>query len=149
MKVHPNVREVVAVYKVDEAEMELSIQLPSNYPLGPVRVESRKQLADSGHWRNQMMQLTFLLTYQVWLSLILFIKRNCISTWNFELCSLFYLMSFSQNIKLCTDTITHEHSWLCVPTFGQIKFSTRFTNAGPLCSAVCVLGRASKCQELL
>jgi hypothetical protein len=71
--VHPSVREVVAVYQVDEAEMELCIQLPSNYPLGPVRIESRKQLVD-GQWRNQMMQLTFLLTHQVWLSLILFIK---------------------------------------------------------------------------
>lgn len=63
IKVHPSVREVVAVYQVDEAEMELCIQLPSNYPLGPVRIESRKQLVD-GQWRNQMMQLTFLLTHQ-------------------------------------------------------------------------------------
>lgn len=71
---HPSVREVVAVYKVEEAEMEISIQLPNNYPLGPVRIESRKQLVDSGHWQNQIMQLTFLLTHQVWLSLILFMK---------------------------------------------------------------------------
>lgn len=70
---HPSVREVVAVYKVDEAALELSIQLPSNYPLCPVRIENRTQLGDS-QLRNQMMQLTFLLTHQVWLSLILFMK---------------------------------------------------------------------------
>jgi Uncharacterized conserved protein, contains RING Zn-finger len=85
--VHPSVREVVAVYKVDEAEMELSIQLPNNYPLGTVRIESRKQLVDSGQWHNQMMQLTFLLTHQVWLSLILFMKLNCVSSWDFALCT--------------------------------------------------------------
>jgi hypothetical protein len=72
VKVHPSVREVVAVYKVDEACMELSIQLPVNYPLGPVRVESGKQLVDSGHWRNWMMQLTVFLTHQVHMSAILF-----------------------------------------------------------------------------
>jgi len=73
VKVHPSVREVVAVYKVDEARMELSIQLPSNYPLGPVRVESGKQLVDSGQWRNWMMQLTVFLTHQVQMVAISFI----------------------------------------------------------------------------
>jgi hypothetical protein len=73
VKVHPSVREVVAVYKVDEARMELSIQLPSNYPLGPVRVESGKQLVDSGQCRNWMMQLTVLLTHQVHISAIFFV----------------------------------------------------------------------------
>jgi len=72
--VHPSVREVVAVYKVEEAEMEISIQLPNNYPLGPVRIETGKQLVDSGQWHNQIMQLTLLLTHQVWLSRILFMK---------------------------------------------------------------------------
>jgi hypothetical protein len=65
VKVHPTVREVVAMYKVDEASMELSIQLPSNYPLGLVRVESGKQFVDSGQWRNWMMQLRVFLTHQV------------------------------------------------------------------------------------
>jgi hypothetical protein len=59
---------------VEEVEIEISIQLPSNYPLGPVRIESKKQLVDSGQWHNQMMQLTLLLTHQVWLSLILFMN---------------------------------------------------------------------------
>jgi len=72
IKVHPSVREVVAIYKVEEAEMEISLQLPNNYPLSPVRIESRKQLVDSGQWHNKMMQLSFFLTHQVWLSLILF-----------------------------------------------------------------------------
>jgi hypothetical protein len=74
VKVHPSVREVVAVYKVDEARMELSIQLPNNYPLGPVRVESGKQLVDAGQWRNWMMQLTVFLTHQVQMLAILFIQ---------------------------------------------------------------------------
>lgn len=74
VKVYPSVREVVALYKVDEACMELSIQLPSNYPLGPVHVESGKQLVDAGQWRNWMMQLTVFLTHQVHISSILFIQ---------------------------------------------------------------------------
>lgn len=78
VKVHPTVREVVAVYKVDEACMELSIQLPNNYPLGLVRVESGKQFVDSGQWRNWMMQLRVFLTHQngsIWDGLALW-KRN-------------------------------------------------------------------------
>lgn len=64
IKVHPSVREVVAVYKMEEAEMEISIQLPNNYPLGSVRIDSGKQLVESGQWHNQIMQLTLLLTHQ-------------------------------------------------------------------------------------
>lgn len=92
---HPSVREVTAVYKVEEAEMDISIQLPNNYPLGPVRIESRKQLVDSGHWHNQIMQLTFLLTHQVWLLLILFMKSNYVSSWNFVLCTFILLCLIS------------------------------------------------------
>jgi hypothetical protein len=47
---------------------------------------------------------------------------------------LLYCISFPPNIKLCTNTITHEQSWLFVPISGQIKFATWFTTAGPLCS---------------
>ena len=38
-------REVVAVYKVGDAEAELLIHLPNNYLLGLVRVESMRNLA--------------------------------------------------------------------------------------------------------
>ena len=65
MKVHPSVREVVAVYKVDDSRMELSVHLPNSYPLGPVRVESGNQLVESAKWRNWIMQLTVFLTHQV------------------------------------------------------------------------------------
>nr|CAD7409499.1 unnamed protein product [Timema poppensis] len=64
VKVHPTAREVVAVYHVDEVSLELSIQLPLNHPLGPVVVESSKQMVDTSQWRNWLMQLNVFLTYQ-------------------------------------------------------------------------------------
>lgn len=78
VKVHPSVREVVAIYKVDESRMEMSVHLPNNYPLGPVRVDSGNQLVESGQWRNWIMQLTVFLIHQngsIWDGLTLW-KRN-------------------------------------------------------------------------
>ncbi len=52
-------REVVAVYTMDEASMELVVQLPANFPLGPVTVDSGKRVGvTTAQWRNWMLQLT-------------------------------------------------------------------------------------------
>ncbi|KAG8228079.1 hypothetical protein J437_LFUL000079 [Ladona fulva] len=64
VRVHPVAREVVAVYKVDDAEAELSIQLPTNHPLGLVKVECVKNLAGQSHRSNWMRQITIFLNYQ-------------------------------------------------------------------------------------
>lgn len=58
-------REVVAVYTVDEVRMELTISLPPNHPLGPVRVEGNKPAIDIAKWKQWVMQLTIFLTHQV------------------------------------------------------------------------------------
>lgn len=58
-------REVIAVYTVDEACMELIITLPVNYPLGSVQVDCSRQIGSTSQWRNWVMQLTMFLTHQV------------------------------------------------------------------------------------
>ena len=55
----PSVREVVAVYTIDEGSMELVVQLPINFPLGPVNVDSGKKVGvTAAQWRTWMLQLT-------------------------------------------------------------------------------------------
>lgn len=68
VRVRPSVREVIATYKLnEEGSMELVIQLPSNYPLGNINVETgRKVGVTSSQWRNWMLQLTTFLTHQVY-----------------------------------------------------------------------------------
>lgn len=59
-------REVIATYSVDEIFIELVIQLPQNYPLGSITVESGRRVCVAlQQWRNWMMQLSTYLTHQV------------------------------------------------------------------------------------
>ena len=59
IKVRPSVREVVAIYTIDEGSMELVVQLPNNFPLGPVTVDSGKKVGvTTSQWRTWMLQLT-------------------------------------------------------------------------------------------
>ncbi|XP_074957449.1 E3 ubiquitin-protein ligase listerin isoform X1 [Phalacrocorax aristotelis] len=58
-------REVIATYSVDDIFIELIIQLPSNYPLGSITVESGKRVGVAvQQWRNWMLQLSTYLTHQ-------------------------------------------------------------------------------------
>merc|ERR1712154_494916 len=64
-----SVREVVAVYTLgddgSEGSMELVIQLPANFPLGAVQVESGKRVGvTTSQWRTWMLQLTTFLQHQ-------------------------------------------------------------------------------------
>ena len=66
VKVRPSVREVVAVYTVDDGSLELVIKLPANYPLGQVTVESGKKVGvGQQQWRHWMLQLTTFLMVKV------------------------------------------------------------------------------------
>uniref|UniRef100_A0A6M2DZX6 E3 ubiquitin-protein ligase listerin n=1 Tax=Xenopsylla cheopis TaxID=163159 RepID=A0A6M2DZX6_XENCH len=56
--------EVLAIYTVDEVNMEILISLPYNYPLGPVKVMSRKEICGTNQWRTWVRQLTLFLTHQ-------------------------------------------------------------------------------------
>ena len=69
IKVRSSVREVVAIYTLgddgSEGSMELVIQLPPNFPLGAVQVESGKRVGvTTSQWRTWMLQLTTFLQHQ-------------------------------------------------------------------------------------
>uniref|UniRef100_A0AAY4AES2 E3 ubiquitin-protein ligase listerin n=1 Tax=Denticeps clupeoides TaxID=299321 RepID=A0AAY4AES2_9TELE len=58
-------REVIATYSVDDVFIELVIQLPQNYPLGCITVESGRRVGVAmQQWRNWMLQLSTYLTHQ-------------------------------------------------------------------------------------
>lgn len=65
IKVSISSRQVTAVYSIDEAKLELVITLPINHPLGPVKVESGKQIGGRLQSRQLVMQCTIFLTHQV------------------------------------------------------------------------------------
>ncbi|KAK7926169.1 hypothetical protein WMY93_008479 [Mugilogobius chulae] len=66
VKARSAAREVIATYSVDDICIELVIQLPQNYPLGSITVESGKRVGVSvQQWRNWMLQLSTYLTHQV------------------------------------------------------------------------------------
>lgn len=57
-------REVFATYSLEEAKMELSISLPSNYPLGAIKIDSTKHIAGKLQAREIVKQLSIYLTHQ-------------------------------------------------------------------------------------
>lgn len=78
IKVHTTTREVIATYSIDETRMELIITLPSNHPLGSVKIESGRQIGGRLQSRVLVMQLTIFLTHQngsIWDGLSLW-KKN-------------------------------------------------------------------------
>ncbi|XP_051871112.1 E3 ubiquitin-protein ligase listerin isoform X3 [Pristis pectinata] len=65
VKARPVAREVLATYSVDDIFIELVIQLPTNYPLGSITVESGKRVGVAvQQWRNWMLQLNTFLNLQ-------------------------------------------------------------------------------------
>ncbi|RZC42281.1 E3 ubiquitin-protein ligase listerin [Asbolus verrucosus] len=63
IKTIPSVREVIAIYTVDEAQMELVIALPQNYPLGGPDVGCNRQIGGPLH-KQWLMQLKKCLLHQ-------------------------------------------------------------------------------------
>ncbi|XP_073685432.1 E3 ubiquitin-protein ligase listerin [Garra rufa] len=65
VKARSTTREVIATYSVDDIFIELVIQLPQNYPLGSILVESGRRVGVAvQQWRNWMLQLSTYLTHQ-------------------------------------------------------------------------------------
>uniref|UniRef100_A0A7N6AF49 E3 ubiquitin-protein ligase listerin n=1 Tax=Anabas testudineus TaxID=64144 RepID=A0A7N6AF49_ANATE len=65
VKARSAAREVIATYSVDDIFIELVIQLPQNYPLGSIAVESGRRVGVAvQQWRNWMLQLSTYLTHQ-------------------------------------------------------------------------------------
>lgn len=66
VKARSAAREVIATYSVDDIFIELVIQLPQNYPLGSIAVDSGRRVGIAlQQWRNWMLQLSTYLTHQV------------------------------------------------------------------------------------
>lgn len=57
-------REIFATYSLDEAKMELQINLPPNYPLGAIKINSSKHIAGKLEAREIVKQLSIYLTHQ-------------------------------------------------------------------------------------
>ncbi|KAJ8412537.1 hypothetical protein AAFF_G00128730 [Aldrovandia affinis] len=65
VKARSATKEVIATYSVDDIFIELVIQLPHNYPLGSISVESGRRVGVAvQQWRNWMLQLSTYLTHQ-------------------------------------------------------------------------------------
>ncbi|KAM5179944.1 E3 ubiquitin-protein ligase listerin [Mantella aurantiaca] len=65
VKARSATREVIATYSIDDICIELIIQLPQNYPLGSIAVESGRRVGVAvQQWRNWMLQLNTYLTHQ-------------------------------------------------------------------------------------
>lgn len=61
---------------MDDTKLELSIALPSNYPLGTVVVESGQHTGGTANWRNCQMQLAIFLTHQVRIEMYIYYIKN-------------------------------------------------------------------------
>ncbi|XP_074105296.1 E3 ubiquitin-protein ligase listerin [Cotesia typhae] len=76
--VYPTVRELNAVYRMDDSKLELKMILPTNYPLGTVTVEPRQHAGGAANWKNSHMQLSIFLNHQngsIWGGLMMW-KNN-------------------------------------------------------------------------
>ncbi|GFQ68562.1 e3 ubiquitin-protein ligase listerin [Trichonephila clavata] len=97
-------REVIATYTIDDTAIELSVQLPINYPLGPTIAERRgKVVIGQLEWRHWLMQLTTVLTYQNGSILdgLTMWKRNLDKKFEgVEECMICYYILHSSSLKL-------------------------------------------------
>ncbi|XP_072761402.1 E3 ubiquitin-protein ligase listerin [Anoplolepis gracilipes] len=138
IKVHPTTREVVALYQMDDTKLELSIVLPSNYPLGTVKVESDQHIGGTTNWRNCHMQLSIFLTHQngsVWDGLIMW-KHNLDKKFaGVEECyicfSIFHINTY-QIPKLSCHTCRKKFHTLCLYKW----FNTSHKSTCPICRNV-------------
>lgn len=65
IRARPSANEVYAMYTRDEFKMELTIKLPSNYPLSPVLIDGGKRVGVTDvKWRSWLLQLTTFLSHQ-------------------------------------------------------------------------------------
>ncbi|EFN67901.1 Zinc finger protein 294 [Camponotus floridanus] len=138
IKVHPTTREVIALYQMDDTKLELSVVLPSNYPLGTVKVESGQHAGSTANWRNCHMQLSIFLTHQngsIWDGLIMW-KRNLDKKFaGVEECyicfSVFHINTY-QIPKLSCHTCRKKFHTLCLYKW----FNTSQKSTCPICRNV-------------
>ncbi|KAF7402902.1 hypothetical protein HZH66_005169 [Vespula vulgaris] len=138
VKVHPTAREVVALYQMDDTELELSIVLPPNHPLGPVTVEPGQHAGGTANWRNCHMQLSIFLTHQngsIWDGLISWKKNLDKKFAGVEECyicfSIFHISTY-QIPKLSCHTCRKKFHTPCLYKW----FSTSQKSTCPICRNV-------------
>ncbi|KAF7277773.1 hypothetical protein GWI33_009194 [Rhynchophorus ferrugineus] len=68
IKVMPSIREILAVYTIDEAQMELTIALPANYPLGSPDINCNRQISGTTHkqWLLQFKKCVLHQNGRIW-----------------------------------------------------------------------------------
>ncbi|XP_065225730.1 E3 ubiquitin-protein ligase listerin [Planococcus citri] len=64
MKGYPATRQIIASYTVEDATMEITMQLAANHPLGFVKVDSSNVVLLSNRWRTWAKQLNMYLAHQ-------------------------------------------------------------------------------------
>lgn len=138
IKVHLSVREVVALYQMDDTKLELSIVLPPNHPLGPVTVEPGQHAGGTANWRNCHMQLSIFLTHQngsIWDGLISWKKNLDKKFAGIEECyicfSIFHISTY-QIPKLSCHTCRKKFHTPCLYKW----FSTSQKSTCPICRNV-------------
>lgn len=68
LKGYPATRQIVATYIVEDSNMEITMQLAPNHPLGIVKVDSSKAGVLPSRWKTWAKQLNMYLAHQVrWL----------------------------------------------------------------------------------
>lgn len=129
--VHSSTREIHATYTVDEARMELIIQLPLNYPLGAVKVSCGKQIGDKLQSKAVVMQLSIFLTHQngsIWDGLTLW-KRDLDRKFEgVEECYVCYGVIHQETCqlpKLSCKTCKKKFHGQCLVSLAIVKFNTR------------------------
>ncbi|GLH11764.1 RING finger protein 160 [Gryllus bimaculatus] len=136
VKVHSKARQVVAVYSVDESQMELIITLPEEYPLATIQVDTHtSSLVGTSHWRYWVKQLSIFLTHQngsLWDGLVLW-KSNLDKRFEgVEECYICFSVLHGTNFqipKLCCKTCKKKFHSPCLYKW----FSTSNKSTCPIC----------------
>ncbi|CAH1407748.1 unnamed protein product [Nezara viridula] len=135
---HPSVREVVAVYTVEESSTELVVQLAFDHPLSPPKVDISKAMISSIQTRQWLKQLTIFLTHQngsIWEGLVLW-KNNLDKKFEgIEECYICFSIlnnTTHQLPKLSCHTCKKKFHSYCLYKW----FSTSHKSTCPICRAI-------------
>ncbi|CAG9765141.1 unnamed protein product [Ceutorhynchus assimilis] len=134
VKVMPNVREIKAVYTVDEAQMELTITLPSNYPLGNPIIFCDRQIsgANQKQWLLQIKKCVLHQNGKIWDGLSLWNSNLDRKFDGIEECYICYAVLHSganQLPKLTCRTCKKKFHSVCLYKW----FSTSNKSSCPIC----------------
>ncbi len=140
IKVQSKRGQITAMYEQDEVQLDLTVQVPSSYPLKPLQVTSSKRLGVSETlWRKWMLRMTTVLFQREGSTL-----WDALETWKSNLDQHF---EGAEPCPICYSIVqTHDHSLprICCRTCKSRYhggclykwFSTSGTNSCPTCRSV-------------